>query len=95
MFETVKEVDEETIIKEHITPLSKDETTSLQNNNFEDLGDINDLIKIKAVVTKIFKNVQFKDNNVYLFNDIIDNLQDKLPENVRDDDNKRDENIEK
>ena len=93
MFETFKEVDEETIIKEHITPLSKDETTSLQNNNFEDLGDINDLLKIKAVVTKIFKNVQFKDNNVYLFNDIIDNLQDKLPENVRDDD--RDGNIEK
>ena len=33
MFETVKEVDEGKITKENITPLTRDNVTSLQSNN--------------------------------------------------------------
>ena len=36
-----------------------------------------------------------KDDNVYLLNDMKDNFQDQLLENVMDNDNKKDEKIEK
>ena len=40
-------------IKEHITPLSRDNTTQLQDDYFKDIGDINDLLIIEAGVTRI------------------------------------------
>ena len=46
MYETVKEVDEETITKENITLLKKDHTNSLQYDNVEDIGDINNSLMI-------------------------------------------------
>ena len=55
MFETVKEVDEEKIIKEHITSLSMNNTTSLQADNVEDIYDINCLLMIETGVTKKLK----------------------------------------
>ena len=41
MFETIKEVDEGGVIKEHIAPLSKYNTNLLQADNAEDIYDIN------------------------------------------------------
>ena len=38
MYETVKEVDKEKIIKENFTQLTRDNTTSLQSDNVEDIG---------------------------------------------------------
>ena len=46
MYETIKEVYEETIIKEHITLLTKDNTTSIQSDNVEDIGKINNSLMI-------------------------------------------------
>ena len=55
MFEIVKEVDNETIIKKQITYLSWDNTISLQADNVEDLYDINYLRTIESGVTKIMQ----------------------------------------
>ena len=52
MFETVKEVYEEKIIKEYIILLSRDNTTSLQADNVDYLDDINGLLIIEEGVTK-------------------------------------------
>ena len=52
MFEPFKEFDEQKIMKKHIRPLSRDNTTSLQADNVEYLDDINDILMIKAGVTK-------------------------------------------
>ena len=52
MFETVKEVYEEKIIKEDIILLSRDNTTSLQADNVDYLDDINGLLIIEEGVTK-------------------------------------------
>ena len=41
MFETIKEVDEGGVIKEHIAPLSKYNTNLIQADNAEDIYDIN------------------------------------------------------
>ena len=75
MFETIKEVYEEKIIKEHIKSLSRVNTTSLQADNVEDRYDINDLLIIESGVTKIRKNEQLKDDNVYIYN----NMKEKIP----------------
>ena len=56
MFETVKEVDEDEIINDHITFLSRDNITSLQVDNVEDIGKANDLLMIGTGVTKTLKN---------------------------------------
>ena len=58
MFENIKEVDEERIIKEHITSLSRDNTTLLQADNFEGLYEINNLLIIKSGVTKKIKQLK-------------------------------------
>ena len=55
MIETVNDVDEKTIVKEHINLLSRNNTTSLQADNVEGIGEINDLLMIEAGVTKINK----------------------------------------
>ena len=68
MFEPIKEFDEDTIIMEHITPMSMDNTTSLQDDIVVYLDDINDLLIIEAGVTKKGKNGQLKEENVYLLN---------------------------
>ena len=52
MLEIFKEVDQEKIIKEHIMPLSRNNTTSLHIDNVEYLDDINKSIMIEAGVTK-------------------------------------------
>ena len=49
---------------------------------------------IEAGVTKN-NGVQLKDDNVYLLNYIKDNFQDKVMENVMDDDKDKSENVEK
>ena len=96
MFETIKKVYEEKIIKEHITSLLRDDTTLLQVDNVQDLDYINDLIIIEAGVTNINeKNGQLKDDHIYFLNGMKDNFQDQLLENVIDDDNKKDENVDK
>ena len=55
MYENVKEVDEETIIKGNITSLTRYNTTSLHSDNFEDIGAINTSLIIEAGVTKTIK----------------------------------------
>ena len=40
MFETIKEVDEETVTKENITLSKRDHTTSIQSDNVEYIGEI-------------------------------------------------------
>ena len=47
MFLTIKEVDEETIIKKHIASLSRDITTSIQTDNVEDIYYKNNLLIIE------------------------------------------------
>ena len=53
MFESVKEVDEEIIIKEQIKELSTEKTTPLQTDNVEDINDIHFLLMIESGVKKI------------------------------------------
>ena len=55
MYETVKEVYEEKIRKENIKSLIRDNTTSPQSDNVEDIGEINNSIMIEARVTKKIK----------------------------------------
>ena len=52
MYKTVKEVDEEIIIEENITSFSMDNISSLQADNVENIGEINNLLIIEAGVTK-------------------------------------------
>ena len=52
MYETVKEVDEETITKKNIMPLTKDNTNSIQYDNVEDRDEINNSQIVEAVLTK-------------------------------------------
>ena len=76
--------------------LTRYNTSLLQNDNVENIGEINNSLMIKAVVTKhILKIGQLKDDSVYLLNDTTYILQDKPLENFISDDNKIDENIEK
>ena len=56
MYETVKEVEEETIIEENIMSLTRDNTTSLQDDNVDYIGEINNLLMIKEGVTKQLDN---------------------------------------
>ena len=56
MYETVKEVEEETIIEENIMSLTRDNTTSLQDENVEYIGKINNSLMIKEGVTKKLDN---------------------------------------
>ena len=46
MFESFKEVDDDAIIKEQTTSLSRDNITSLQADNVEDLDEIYNLLII-------------------------------------------------
>ena len=55
MYETVKEVYEEKIRKENIKSLIRDNTTSPQSDNVEDICEINNSIMIEARVTKKIK----------------------------------------
>ena len=41
------------------------------------------------------KNRQLKDDNAYSLNNMKDNFQDQLLDHVKDDDNKRYENVDK
>ena len=52
MYETVKYVDQETIIKESIPSLTRDNTTSLQDDNVQVIGEINDSLMIESGATK-------------------------------------------
>ena len=56
MYETVKEVEDETIIEENIMSLTRDNTTSLQDENVEYIGKINNSLMIKEGVTKKLDN---------------------------------------
>ena len=67
MYETVKEVGEETIKNKNITLLSRDHNTSLQSDNVQDIGDINNELIIEEEVTKKYTTIgQLKDDSVYL-----------------------------
>ena len=52
MYKTVKKVDKEKIVKENIISLPK-ERNSLQTDNVEDIGEINNSPMIEVGVTKI------------------------------------------
>ena len=79
MYETVKEVEEETIIEENIMSLTRDNTTSLQDDNVDYIGEINNLLMIKEGVTKQLDN--WKMICVYI--EWCERyFQDKLPEIV-------------
>ena len=89
MFENFKGVDEEKMIKEHIVSFSSDNTTPLQADNVDYIGEINYFLMVEAGLTK--KIGKLKYDNFYLLNDMKDHLQDKLIENVMDYDNHKDE----
>ena len=95
MFETVKEVYDETIIKEQIVSLSQNKTTSHQAGNVKYMYDINTLLMIEAGVPKKCKMGHLKEDNIYLMNYRKDIFQYQLLENVMGDDNKKDDNVEK
>ena len=57
--------------------MSRDNTTLLQADNFEDLDDIDDLLLIEAGVKK---KGHLRDNNIYLLNDMKDNYQYQIQE---------------
>ena len=95
MFETVKEVYDETIIKEQIVSLSQNKTTSHQADNVKDIYNINTLLMIEAGVPKKCKMGHLKEDNIYLMNYRKDIFQYQLLENVMGDDNKKDDNVEK
>ena len=46
MYETVKEYDKETINKESIAPLTRENTNSLQASNVDYIGEINNSLVI-------------------------------------------------
>ena len=52
MHETVKEVDEETVTKENVTYFTRYDSTSLQYDNVEDIGEINKLLMIEVELAK-------------------------------------------
>ena len=60
MYETVKEVDEETITKKNITLLTRDNTNLPQFDNVENIGENNNSIMIEAGVTKKLKKWTIK-----------------------------------
>ena len=51
MYDTVEECGEQTIIKGKITTLTSDNTTSLQSDNVQNIGEISNSITIEAVVS--------------------------------------------
>ena len=55
MFETVKEVDGETVTKENNIWSTRDPTASLPSGNVEYLDEINNLLMIEADATKRIK----------------------------------------
>ena len=71
---------------------ARDNTTSPQSDNVEDIGEINNSQMIEAVVKKI---VQQEDYSVYLLNDAKYILQDKPLNFFMDDDNNINERVEK
>ena len=96
MYETVKEVDEETITKKNITLLTRDNTNLPQFDNVENIGENNNSIMIEAGVTKkLKKKGQLKDYYVYLLNNANYIFQDKPLETFMDDDDKMDETLRK
>ena len=95
MFETVKEVYDEKIIKKQIVSLSQNKTTSHQADNVKDIYNINTLLMIEAGVPKKCKMGHLKEDNIYLLNYRKDIFQYQLLENVMGDDNKKDDNVEK
>ena len=95
MHETVKEVDEETVTKENVTYFTRYDSTSLQYDNVEDIGEINKLLMIEVELTKNDKTiVKLKDNSLYLLKYVKHIIQDRPNENFVDDDNKKDEIVE-
>ena len=57
---------------------TRDQSTSLQSDNVEDICEINNSLLIEAGVTKKNKKiVQLKDDSVYLLNDAKYILQEK------------------
>ena len=75
--------------------LTRDNTTSLQYDNVEYIGEINNSPMIEVGVTKNKNNGQLKYDSTYLLNDTQYILQDKPPENDMNDDNKMYKNVEK
>ena len=52
MYETVEEVYKDKIIKENITSLTRDITTSPQDDNVEGISEINNSLMIESGATK-------------------------------------------
>ena len=70
MYQTIKEVDEETITKENMTFLTSYCTTSIPYDNVEGIGEITNSLILEAEVTNNIKIIgQFKDDSVYLLSD--------------------------
>ena len=91
MHETVKEVDEETVTKESIAQFTRDHSTSIQSDNVEDIGEINNFLMIESEITNNNKTVgQLKDGFVCILNYVKHIMQDSHNKKGVDDDNKKD-----
>ena len=81
MCDNVREVDEETIIKEDVKWLTSNNITLLQSDNIEDIAEINNSVIIEAGVTK--KRIRkLKNYYVYLLNYARYIFQENILENV-------------
>ena len=75
--------------------MKRDNTTSLQSDNVEDIGEINNSLMIESGVTYIYIKRTTEDDSKYLLNYVKCILQYKLLENVMNDDNNMDEKVER
>ena len=78
MFETEKEVDDDTVTKKSNISLKIEPTASLLSGNIEYSDRMNHSLMIEVDVTKIKESIrQSKDDSMSLLNDVEINLHDK------------------
>ena len=78
---------------ENITSFTRYHSNSLQSDNVDNIGEINNFLMIEAQLTKIIGQLRY--DSVYLLNDAKYILQDKPLLFSVENNNRMDENVEK
>ena len=74
---------------------TRDQSSSLQSDNVEDICEINNVLMIEAELTKTNKAIgKLKDDSVYLLNYVKHMMQDGPNGNFVDNDNKKYEMVD-
>ena len=76
---------------ENITSFTRYHSNSLQSDNVDNIGEINNFLMIEAQLTKIIGQLRY--DSVYLLNDAKYIMSDGPNDNFVDDDNKKDETV--